>query len=146
MKSDSKLPAALLLTLIAACFISLLSFGVRAAFGLFTAPLPADVGVSREVYSMAIALQNLFWGVTQPFAGHFTDKFGAKRVMQGGAVLFGLGVVGLIFATTPWQIYLCAGVLVGVGMGGASYTTAIAGLSLAASARSVSSVSRNCRS
>ena len=131
MNTPSKLSTALLITLVAASLISLLSFGVRAAFGLFTAPLPADIGISREVYSMAIAIQNLCWGITQPFAGHFTDRFGARRAMQAGAVLYGLGVVWLVFASTPLEIYLSAGVLVGVGMGGASYTTALAGLSRA---------------
>jgi MFS family permease len=128
MKSESKLPAALVVTLVAACVISLLSFGVRAAFGLFTAPLPPDVGVTREVFSMAMAIQNICWGITQPFAGHFTDKFGAKRVMLGGALFYLLGVLGLLFANSPATIYLTAGVLVGIGMGGASFTTAVAAL------------------
>jgi MFS family permease len=128
MKTGSKLPAAFLVTLVAASVISLLSFGVRAAFGLFTAPLPPDVGVSREVFSMAMAIQNLCWGIAQPFAGHFTDKLGARRVMLTGAALYLLGIVGLLFATSATGIYLTAGVLVGVGMGGASFTTALAAL------------------
>ena len=122
------LPAILVVTLVAACAISLLSFGARAAFGLFTAPLSADVGISREVYALAIAIQNLAWGVTQPFAGFITDRFGPRRVMVGGAVLYSLGIVGLAFATTPAQIYATAGVLAGIGMGGASFTTAVAAL------------------
>jgi MFS family permease len=126
--TNKRLPAILLVTLVAACAISLLSFGVRAAFGLFTAPLSADVGVSREVYALAIAIQNLAWGLTQPFAGFITDRFGPRRVMVGGAVLYSLGVVGLVFATTPAQIYATAGVLAGIGMGGASFTTAVAAL------------------
>jgi MFS family permease len=128
MNNASRLPAALLVTLVAASFISLLSFGVRAAFGLFTAPLPADVGISREAYSMAIAIQNLCWGATQPFAGLLTDRFGAKRVMLGGAALYATGIVGLLFASTPLEIWLTAGVLVGIGMGGASFSTALAAL------------------
>jgi len=128
MRNGSTLPAALLVTLAAASLISLLSFGVRAAFGLFTAPLPPDVGVSREVFSIAMAIQNLCWGVAQPFAGHFTDKLGARKVMLGGAALYLLGIVGLLFASSAAGIYLTAGVLVGVGMGGASFTTALAAL------------------
>jgi len=126
--TTTRLPAILVATLAAACAISLLSFGVRAAFGLFTAPLSADVGISREVYALAIAIQNLAWGLTQPFAGFITDRFGPRRVMVGGAVLYSLGLVGLVFASTPMQIYATAGVLVGVGMGGASFTTAVAAL------------------
>jgi MFS family permease len=126
--TNTRLPAILVVTLAAACAISLLSFGVRAAFGLFTAPLSADVGISREVYALAIAIQNLAWGLTQPFAGFITDRFGPRRVMVGGALLYSLGIVGLVFATTPVQVYLTAGVLAGVGMGGASFTTAVAAL------------------
>ena len=126
--TNPRLPAILVATLVAACAISLLSFGVRSAFGLFTAPLSADVGISREVYALAIAIQNLAWGLTQPFAGFITDRFGPRRVMVGGAVLYSLGIAGLAFATTPAQIYATAGVLAGVGMGGASFTTALAAL------------------
>lgn len=126
--TNPRLPAILVVTLVAACAISLLSFGVRSAFGLFTAPLSADVGVSREVYALAIAIQNLAWGLTQPFAGFITDRFGPRRVMVGGALLYSLGIAGLAFATTPAQIYATAGVLAGVGMGGASFTTAVAAL------------------
>ena len=126
--TNPRLPAILVVTLVAACAISLLSFGARSAFGLFTAPLSADAGVSREVYALAIAIQNLAWGLTQPFAGFVTDRFGPRRVMVGGALLYSLGIVGLAFAATPAQIYATAGVLAGVGMGGASFTTAVAAL------------------
>jgi MFS family permease len=128
MKTQKHLSAALWVTLVAASVISLLSFGVRAAFGLFTAPLPLDVGVSRETFSMAMAIQNLCWGLAQPFAGHFTDRFGARRVMLGGAFVYLLGILGLLFASSAMEIYLTAGVLVGLGMGGASFTTALAAL------------------
>ncbi|HYE41259.1 MAG TPA: MFS transporter [Ramlibacter sp.] len=124
----SPLRGALLATLVAACAVSLLSFGVRAAFGLFTDPLTREFGVSREVYSTAIALQNLAWGVTQPFAGFLCDRFGARRIMFAGALLYAAGIVGLVFASTPLQICLTAGVLAGVGMGGASFSTALAAL------------------
>jgi MFS family permease len=125
---NPRLPAILVVTLVAACAISLLSFGVRAAFGLFTAPLTEDFGISREVYALAIAIQNLAWGLTQPFAGVVTDRFGPRRVLVGGAVLYSLGIAGLAFATTPAQICATAGVLAGIGMGGASFTTAVAAL------------------
>ena len=124
----SPLRGALLATLVAACAVSLLSFGVRAAFGLFTDPLTREFGVSRAVYSTAIALQNLAWGVTQPFAGFLCDRFGARRIMFAGALLYAAGIVGLVFASTPLQICLTAGVLAGVGMGGASFSTALAAL------------------
>ena len=126
--SRSRLGGALLVTLVAACAISLLSFGVRGAFGLFTEPLTRDLQVSREVYAVAIAIQNLCWGLTQPFAGYVSDRWGARRVMLAGAVLYTVGIAGLVFARDTTTIYWTAGVLVGVGMGGASFTTAVAAL------------------
>lgn len=126
--SRSRLGGALLATLVAACAISLLSFGVRGAFGLFTDPLTRELQVSREVYAIAIAIQNLCWGLTQPFAGYVSDRWGTRRVMLAGALLYTLGIVGLVFARDTATLYWTAGVLVGVGMGGASFTTAVAAL------------------
>lgn len=127
-RNPPPLAAALLVTLAAACLISLLSFGVRSAFGLFTDPLTRALGLPREVYATAIAIQNLAWGFTQPVAGFLCDRFGARRVIAAGAVLYAAGIAGMVAATTPAQLYLTAGVLVGVGMGGASFTTALAAL------------------
>jgi predicted MFS family arabinose efflux permease len=123
-----RLPPALLVLLAAACLISLLSFGVRGAFGLFTDPVTRELGLSRESWAIAIAIQNIAWGVAQPLAGLIADRQGARRVMFGGAVLYAAGIVGLVFATTPLQICLTAGLLAGLGMGGASYITVLAAL------------------
>ena len=122
------LPPVLLATLVAACLVSLLSYGVRASFGLFTGPLSQDLGFGREVYSAAIAIQNLCWGIAQPFAGYFTDRFGARRVLMAGAVLYAAGIAWLAVASTALEITLGAGVLAGLGLGGASFTTAVAAL------------------
>ena len=124
----SRLPGVLLVTLVAACVVSLMSFGVRGAFGLFTDPLTRELQVSREVYAIAIAIQNLCWGLAQPLSGYVADRWGARRVMLAGAVLYTLGIVGLAFARDAAAIYWTAGVLVGIGMGGASFTTAVAAL------------------
>lgn len=123
-----RLAPALLVTLTAACLISLLSFGVRSAFGLFTDPLTRELGFSREVWSIAIALQNIAWGIAQPLAGLVADRQGARRVIVAGAALYAAGIVGMVFAGTPMQVYLSAGLLAGLGMGGASYITVLAAL------------------
>ncbi|MGV3570362.1 MAG: MFS transporter [Ramlibacter sp.] len=122
------LAPAMLATLLAACLIALLSFGVRSAFGLFTDPLSRELGLSREVYAIAIAVQNLAWGLAQPLAGIVADRRGARPVLLAGAALYAAGIVGLAFATTPAQVVVTAGVLVGLGMGGASYITVLAAL------------------
>jgi MFS family permease len=125
---SARLAPALVVTLAAACLISLLSFGVRSAFGLFTDPLTRELGFSREVWSIAIALQNIAWGVAQPLAGLVADRHGARRVILVGAALYAAGIVGMVFATTPVQVYVSAGLLAGLGMGGASYITVLAAL------------------
>lgn len=123
-----KLGGALVALLLATSLISLLSFGVRSAFGLFTDPLTRELGLSRETYAVAIAIQNICWGIAQPLAGMVADRHGARRVIVLGAVLYALGIAGLVFAQTPLQIHLTAGVLAGLGMGGASYITVLAAL------------------
>jgi MFS family permease len=128
MKSSERLSASLIVVLVAGCLISLLSFGARSAFGLYTDPLSREMGWGRDVYSMAIALQNLFWGIAQPFSGMIADKWGSRRVLIGGCLLYAAGIVMMIFADTPMMFYLSAGVLVGIGMGGGSYVTVVATL------------------
>lgn len=123
-----RLEPRLVAVLLAACLISLLSFGVRSAFGLFTDPVSRDLGQSRELYALAIAVQNLAWGLAQPLAGIVADRHGARRVLLGGAVLYAAGIAGLTVASTPLAVVLTAGVLVGAGMGGASYITVLAAL------------------
>ncbi len=118
----------LVATLLAGCTVSLLSFGVRGAYGLFTDPLTRELGITREIYAIAIAIQNLCWGIAQPLAGVIADRWGARRVVLLGAVAYALGIVGLVFASTPMQLYLTAGVLTGLGMGGASFITIVAAL------------------
>src|SRR3569623_875670 len=121
----SPLAPALVATLAAACLVSLLSFGVRSAFGLFTDPLTRELQLARESYALASALQNIAWGVAQPLAGWVADRYGARRVIVAGALLYGIGLAVLATATTSWQVALGAGLLAGLGMGGASYITVL---------------------
>lgn len=111
-----------------ACLISLITFGVRSIFGLFTDPVSSTHAWSREVFALAIALQNLFWGIGQPFAGALVDRFGPSRVLIAGGIVYALGVASMAFAGTPLELNLGTGVLVGLGMGGASYITVLGAL------------------
>lgn len=110
------------------CLIAVLTFGVRASFGLFTAPISATQGWGREVFALAIAIQNLLWGVGQPFAGALADRFGSARVLAAGGLLYAVGVALMAVASTPLQMALTGGVLVGLGLAGASFTIVIAAL------------------
>lgn len=126
--SRSRLTGALLATLAGASLISLLSFGVRGAYGLFTVPLTTELGFTREHYAIAIAIQNICWGIAQPLAGLVSDRRGARSVLIGGALLYAVGIAWLTMVTSPPALYLSAGVLTGLGMGGASYITVLAAL------------------
>lgn len=111
-----------------ACAISLITFGLRSIFGLFTDPVVQTYGWSREVFALAIAIQNLCWGIGQPFAGMVVDRFGPTRVLAAGGLVYALGVAAMAVATTPAALQLSAGVLVGLGMSGASFTTVLGAL------------------
>ena len=104
--------------LISGSLILALSLGLRHAFGLFLQPVSMANGWGREVFGFAIALQNLVWGIAQPFAGMLSDRYGAGRVIVVGAVLYLLGLLGMAVASATATFTLAAGVLVGLGLAG----------------------------
>jgi MFS family permease len=103
------------------CLIALLSFGPRSAGGQFLTPLSFANGWGRDVFSMAFAIQNLLWGVAQPFAGAVADRFGTVRVLWTGAIMYGLGLAIMAYATSALVLDLSAGVLIGFGLAGCSF-------------------------
>ena len=110
------------------CLIAILTFGVRASFGLFTGPISSAHGWSREVFALAIAFQNLIWGAGQPFAGALADRFGSARVLGVGGLLYAAGVALMAYADTPLAMHLTAGLLIGLGLAGGSFTIVMAAL------------------
>jgi predicted MFS family arabinose efflux permease len=92
------------------------SLGIRHNFGLYLQPVTADLGISRETFAIAIAIQNLVYGVGQPFAGMIADKYGTARVLIGGAVLYAVGLVLTSQATTGWELNFSTGLLIGLGL------------------------------
>jgi MFS family permease len=114
------------LVIAAGCAIAIVTFGARTTFGLFTAPLTDLRGWDREAFALAIAIQNLLWGVGQPFAGAIADRYGAGRVLAVGGAVYALGVALMSVSTTPAQLALSGGVLVGLGLSGGSFTIVIA--------------------
>ncbi|MFL5024647.1 MAG: MFS transporter [Microvirga sp.] len=103
------------------CLIALITFGPRASSGLFQLPMITEYGWGRDTFGFAIAIQNLLWGVGQPFAGAVADRFGAFRVLCVGALLYALGLVVMAYATTPGLLHVGAGVLIGFGLSGCSF-------------------------
>ena len=110
------------------CLIALLSFGPRSAIGQFLTPLSLANHWSRDVFSLAVALQNLLWGLGQPFAGGVADRFGAVRVLSVGAFVYAAGLVLMAYSTTPAMLHLSAGVLIGFGLSGCSFNLVIGAL------------------
>jgi MFS family permease len=98
-----------------------LSMGIRHGFGLWLQPITQAQGWTRENFALALAIQNLSWGVFGIFAGMAADRFGAFRVLIGGAALYGLGLTGMALTTTPMTFALTAGVLIGAAQAGTTY-------------------------
>ncbi len=101
------------------------SVGTRQTFGLFLAPMEADLGWGREAFGFAIALQNLVWGVSQPFVGAVADRFGSGRVVIGGAVLYALGLVGMAFSESAATFALSSGLLIGLALSGTGFAVVL---------------------
>jgi len=110
----------------AGCLITIVSFGTRAGFGLWLDPMSKSLGWGREVFSLAVAIQVLVWGAAQPFAGLFADKYGNARVLSIGAVLYAVSVYLMAISDTPGSLYLSAGLLLGLGLAGASFSIVLA--------------------
>ena len=107
--------------LVCGAAIVTLSMGVRHGFGLWLQPITQAQGWTRETFAFAIAIQNLSWGVFGIFAGMVADRFGAFRVIMGGAVLYALGLVGMALSPTGFLFTLTAGVLIGAAQAGTTY-------------------------
>lgn len=114
-------PLSLVQVLLCGAAIVTLSMGVRHGFGLWLQPITQEQGWSREAFSLAIAIQNLSWGLFGIFAGMAADKFGAFKVIVAGAVLYALGLVGMATANTPLGFALTTGVLIGAAQAGTTY-------------------------
>lgn len=126
------------LIIIAGCLIALLSFGPRSAMGFFQLPMLADTGWDRTTFGLAMAIQNLFWGIGQPFFGAIADKFGTWRVLALSSLIYSGGLVMMAYADSPTWLHIGGGVLVGLGIASASF-----GIVLAAFARNVAPEQRS---
>lgn len=118
--------------IISACLLLMLSFGYRSSFGLFVKPITEANEWGREVISMALAIQNLFWGIIAVFAGGLADRFGNIKVIVAGTVFYALGMVLMAGVDSQIMLHSSAGLLVGAGIAGTSF-----GIVLPAMARAV---------
>ncbi|MEE2662014.1 MAG: MFS transporter [Pseudomonadota bacterium] len=115
-----------------------MSMGMRQSWGLFMDPVTTDLGISIADFTLAIAIQNLIWGITQPIIGAFADKFGCRVMTIFGTFLYAAGLGVTMIATGPFVLILGMGVMIGIALS----CTALS-LALAASARAVSTAKRS---
>ena len=121
MQTSSSPRLSMAQVLICGGLVVTLSMGIRHGFGLWLQPITQDQGWTRETFALAIAIQNLSWGVIGVFAGMAADRFGASRVLIAGSVLYALGLAGMALASTPAVFALTTGVLIGAAQAGTTY-------------------------
>jgi len=120
-----------MLIVVSGCLLVLIGFGVRASFGLFLTPMSEANGWGREVFALAIALQNLMWGASQPFAGAIADRYGSGRVIVVGIVLYIAGLFLMANSTTPLMLHISQGLFIGMALSGTTFAVVLAALARA---------------
>ncbi|MCS0494983.1 MFS transporter [Ancylobacter sp. MQZ15Z-1] len=115
-----------LLVVLCGCLIAMVTFGPRASSGLFLLPMTSTYGWGRDTFGLAIAIQNLVWGLGTPFAGAIADRFGVMRVLWVGALFYAVGLILMAYSSTPLLLHLSAGALVGFGLSGSSFNIVLA--------------------
>ncbi|MEO0342740.1 MAG: MFS transporter [Pseudomonadota bacterium] len=118
--------------LIGGCVIMLISFSIRASFGVFQIPIAEEFNWPRAEFSLAIAIQNLFWGIGQPIFSAIAEKFGDRRAIVLGALVYALGLALSAFAVTPGGHQFLE-ILVGFGIAGTGFGVILAVVGRAAS-------------
>ena len=106
----------------------MVGFGVRSSFGVFLEPMTVDNGWTRQSFALALAIQNLMWGIGVPIAGALADRIGPVRVIAGGAVVYALGVLGMAYSEGAFAFHLTAGLLTGTGVALTAFSLALAAM------------------
>ncbi len=135
MAAAVKLP---LVILLCGASVLALNMGVRQTFGVFLEPMTLDLGISRGSFSLAIAIQNILWGLLTPLCGVLADRYGTGRVLVTGGLLYALGIVIMALGASGAAVHVGGGLLVGLAVGASGYP-----LVLSAVARSVPDERRN---
>jgi predicted MFS family arabinose efflux permease len=114
--------------IVAGCLVAIVNFGIRSTFGFFTVPISDAHQWPREIYSFAMAVHNLIWGLATPVAGMLADRYGSARVLMAGAVIYCAGVIMMAFTATPFWFNIGGGLLVGIGVAFSSFSIVMAAL------------------
>ena len=108
------------------CLIAVISFGPRSTLGFFLTPMSSANHWGRDVFALALALQNLLWGAGQPLAGMIADRFGTARVLGAGALMYAAGLALMAHADSAPLLDVSAGALIGFGLSGTSFMVTLA--------------------
>ncbi|WP_160232402.1 MFS transporter [Acinetobacter indicus] len=130
--SDTRFSKALIYMLMGSAIILALSLGVRHAFGLYLVPMSHEFGWGHNVFSLAIAMQNLIWGAVQPITGAFADKYGSKIVVAAGGALYALGLLLMAVSSTGWLLNLSTGLILGLALSATSFPILLSAVGRAA--------------
>jgi predicted MFS family arabinose efflux permease len=120
-RTSAPVPLSMSQVLLCGAFIVTLSMGIRHGFGLWLQPITMDRGWSRETFALALAVQNLAWGLAGPFAGMLADRYGAVRVLVAGSLFYAAGLVTMALATSGLAFTGSAGLLLGIAQSGTTY-------------------------
>ena len=115
-----------------------LAMGIRQSLGLFQPHLIRDIGITAADFSLALAIQNILWGATQPFVGMLADRYGARLVMVGGVLVYALGLGLSVIATSAWLLMLGWGICIGLALSCTAST-----LAMTVTSRTVSAAKRS---
>ena len=127
IKPPTRTPS-LLVVLTAGSLIVALALGARSTMGIFLDPVSDGLGLGTGSFALMVAVQNLIWGIGQPIAGALADRFGTRRVLVIGAVIYSVGILVLANATGPAGLHLGGGLLMGLGMAAASFSVVLAAI------------------
>ena len=130
--SDTRFSKPLIYMLIGSAVILALSLGVRHAFGLYLVPMSHEFGWGHNVFSLAIAMQNLIWGAVQPITGVFADKYGSKIVVAIGGALYTLGLLLMAVSSSGLLLNLSVGLILGLALSATSFPILLSAVGRAA--------------
>ncbi|WP_425915171.1 MFS transporter [Acinetobacter sp. TSRC1-2] len=130
--SDTRFSKPLIYMLIGSALILALSLGVRHAFGLYLVPMSHEFGWGHNVFSLAIAMQNLIWGAVQPITGAFADKYGSKIVVAVGGALYSIGLLLMAVSSTGLMLNLSVGLILGLALSATSFPILLSAVGRAA--------------
>lgn len=126
MDSTRSAPSIPWAIIICGCLIALFTFGGRSTMGFFQLPMVEERGWDRSTFALAIAIQNLVWGMGQPVFGAISDKFGTWRVLAFGGIVYAAGMIGMAYAESSLMLHVTAGIMIGLGIAAGSFAIVMA--------------------